>query len=75
MMEIQMNDTAHFIVEGMSCGGCVSKLTSALEAVPGVSEADIVLDGGKVTVTYDSAVLKPAAITDTIEDTGFDVVS
>ncbi|MFT5781874.1 MAG: copper chaperone [Pseudomonas sp.] len=32
-------------VTGMSCGGCVSKVTQALQAVPGVSHVQVALPG------------------------------
>ncbi|KXU99704.1 hypothetical protein AD929_14620 [Gluconobacter potus] len=59
----------------MSCNGCSGKLQRALEAVNGVKAVDIVLDGGKVTVSYDPAQVSPVAFRDVVEDTGFDVVS
>ncbi|KXV08438.1 copper resistance protein CopZ [Gluconobacter oxydans] len=59
----------------MSCNGCSGKLQRALEAVNGVKAVDIVLDGGKVTVSYDPAQVSAAAFRDVVEDTGFDVVS
>ena len=70
-----MTEAAHMTVEGMSCNGCSGKLQRALEAVNGVTGVDIVLDGGKVTVSYDPAHVSPAAFRDVVEDTGFDVVS
>mgnify|MGYP003361768411 FL=1 len=70
-----MTETAHMTVEGMSCNGCSGKLQRALEAVNGVKAVDIVLDGGKVTVSYDPAQISPVAFRDVVEDTGFDVVS
>lgn len=69
-----MSDTAHLTVEGMSCGGCSGKLKAALEAVPGVSAVDVVLEGGKVTVQYDPAIVDVPRLVSTVEDTGFDVV-
>lgn len=70
-----MTETAHMTIKGMSCNGCSSKLQRALEAVNGVKAVDIVLDGGKVTVSYDPAQVSAAAFRDVVEDTGFDVVS
>ncbi|MBS1101567.1 heavy-metal-associated domain-containing protein [Gluconobacter sp. Dm-62] len=70
-----MTETAHMTVEGMSCNGCSGKLQRALEAVNGVEDVNIVLDGGKVTVSYDPAVVSAAAFTGVVEDTGFDVAS
>lgn len=70
-----MIETAHMTVEGMSCNGCSGKLQRALEVVGGVTAVDIVLEGGKVTVSYDPAQVAPAVFREVVEDTGFDVVS
>lgn len=56
-----MTETAHMTVEGMSCNGCSGKLLRALEAVNGVKAVNIVLDGGRVTVSYDPAQVAPVA--------------
>lgn len=40
-----------FHVEGMTCSHCVKAVTSAVEALPGVDEADVDLDTGRVDVT------------------------
>ncbi|GAN68811.1 heavy-metal-associated domain-containing protein [Acetobacter orleanensis] len=70
-----MVKTETFVVEGMSCTGCSSKLKKALEALNGVSEADVVLEGGTVTVQYDPAVVTPQQFADVVEDLGFDLAS
>ncbi|MFT4020365.1 MAG: cation transporter [Acinetobacter sp.] len=62
-------------VEGMSCGGCSSKVVKAVEALEGVNKVDVVLDTGKVTIDYANDALTNAKFKDTIEDLGFDVVS
>lgn len=43
--------TEHLIVNGMSCGGCVSRVTEALTAIPGVGVVEIALSTGKVDVS------------------------
>lgn len=70
-----MVKTEIFVVEGMSCTGCSSKLKKALEALNGVSEADVVLDGGTVTIQYDPALVTPEKFAETVEDLGFDLAS
>ncbi|OAG77421.1 Copper resistance protein CopZ [Acetobacter malorum] len=70
-----MTKTETFIVEGMSCNGCSSKLKNALEALNGVSEADVVLEGGTVTVQYDPALVTPAQFSEVVDDLGFDLAS
>ncbi len=39
-------------VTGMTCGGCVSKVTKALKAVPGVGQVDVSLPG-RASVDFD----------------------
>ena len=38
------------IIEGMKCHNCSSKVEEALKAVPGVTEVNVDLDGGKAVV-------------------------
>jgi copper chaperone CopZ len=37
-------------VEGMTCGGCVKHVTTALEAVPGVTSVQVELEPGRARV-------------------------
>ena len=69
-----MVDTVIFKVDGMSCTGCSSKLEKALNAVPGVSSAEVTLDPGQANIYYDGNAVQPAALRDVVEDLGFDVV-
>jgi len=46
-------ETTTFEVGGMSCGGCVSNLTSALEAVEGVTSVEA--EVGKAVVNHEGA--------------------
>jgi copper chaperone len=59
-------------VSGMTCGHCVSAITSAVSALPGVTGVDVDLDAGSVRVegTPDAA-----AVTAAIEDAGYDVAA
>lgn len=40
-------------VTGMTCGGCTSNVTHALEAVAGVKDVKVSLSTGEATVQYD----------------------
>ena len=57
-------------IGGMSCGGCVSTIRSALRAVPGV-RVDAVT-AGSATVSYAEARTSPAAIAKAIRDAGYE---
>lgn len=57
-------------VEGMTCGGCASSVTKALQQVSGVTSVQVDLDGKKATVEGSA---DRAALVDAIEGAGFDV--
>ena len=40
-----------YTVTGMTCGHCVAHVTEEVQAVPGVTEVAVVLEGGHMTVT------------------------
>jgi len=68
---------SHYIfhVEGMSCGGCSSKIKSALSALEHVQNVEVDL-ASEVKVYSDAAQeLNRDTLVSTIEDLGFDVVS
>jgi copper chaperone CopZ len=44
-------------ITGMSCGGCVSHVKSALEGVEGVSQADVSLENHEAEVTLSDQVI------------------
>lgn len=68
--------TIQFTVEGMSCGGCSSKVKNTLEALDQINQVEVELATGVVKVhvqadqTIDQEQIKAA-----IEDLGFDVIS
>jgi copper chaperone CopZ len=59
-------------VRGMSCGHCVSAITTAVSALPGVAGVDVDLGAGTVRV---SGTPEPIQVTAAIEDAGYDVAS
>jgi len=61
--------TNRYIVEGMTCGHCAQAVTNALKSLN--DTADIQVDLEKKTVTI-SAIVDEAAISEAIEDAGFD---
>ena len=68
-------ETTTLRIEGMTCGGCVASVTRVLKAVPGVAEADVTLQPGSATVTFDAARTDVPALRVAIEDAGFDVAT
>ncbi|WP_336947302.1 heavy-metal-associated domain-containing protein [Asaia sp. HN010] len=69
-----MSDTLHFQVEGMSCGGCSSRLEKSLSEIPGVEAVKASHETGAVDVTLGAQTVPRSAIETVIEETGFDVV-
>ncbi len=59
-------------VKGMHCASCVSKVESAITALPGVSQASVNLASERATVRFDPAVLEPRAIISAIKAAGYE---
>ncbi len=64
----------HLTVGGMTCGGCVSRVTAALKTMTGIGEVEVVLATGRVDVSYDERQVMPAEIKSAIEKSGYGVV-
>jgi copper chaperone len=61
-------------VKGMSCGHCAAAVTKALQSLPGVSEVQVDLAGGRVT--YQSAgQASPEEVARVIKAAGYEVVA
>ena len=46
-------------VTGMTCGGCTSTVTHALQAVTGVGDVNVSLSSGEAAVQYDERLTSP----------------
>jgi copper chaperone len=66
-----MSNTIHLTIEGMHCGACVRRVTSALTSIEGVRADNVAV--GSATVEYDSQRVTPDAIVEAIENIGFSV--
>jgi copper chaperone len=60
-------------VSGMSCGHCVSAVTMELSLLPSVTEVDVDLESGQVTITSDAA-LEQAQLATAIDEAGYELV-
>lgn len=58
-----------FVIRGMGCGGCVSKVTAALKSVPGVTIDKVAV--GSATVLIDSAQTPSDRLIEAIAAVGF----
>lgn len=63
-----------FTVTGMTCGHCVASVTEEVSEVVGVSNVDVDLASGQMTVTGD-AELDDAAIRAAVAEAGFQVAA
>jgi copper chaperone CopZ len=61
-----------FIIEGMSCGGCVNSLTRVLETVPGIEPLKI--EVGKASLRLDSDKVTSDSVKAAVERAGFQLV-
>ena len=60
-------------VSGMTCGHCVSAVTMELSLLPSVTEVDVDLESGQVTITSDGA-LEQAQLATAIDEAGYELV-
>ena len=61
-------------VTGMTCGGCVSKVTQALTALPGVGHVDVSLPGHG-SVDFDEKLMSRERLQSAVKGAGFGVAA
>ncbi|MEO6662571.1 MAG: heavy-metal-associated domain-containing protein [Rubrivivax sp.] len=66
--------TATMNVTGMTCGGCVGKVTKALTAVPGVGHVEVVLPG-KASVDFDEKLTSSEHLQSAVKNAGYGVAT
>jgi copper chaperone len=66
--------TTTYAVSGMTCGHCVNSVTSEVSKLAGVSDVQVDLATGAVTVTSE-APLEDAAIAAAVDEAGYAVVT
>lgn len=62
--------TATYSVTGMTCGHCVASVTEEVGALPGVTDVQVELDAGRLTVTGDAA-QNTDAVRGAVEEAGY----
>ncbi|MGI8900668.1 MAG: heavy-metal-associated domain-containing protein [Nocardioides sp.] len=65
-----MSDTSSYTVIGMTCGHCVASVTEEVQEIPGVSDVEVVLETGALTITSDQPV-DNAAVQAAVEEAGY----
>lgn len=68
-----MTRTATIKISGMSCGGCVSTVRSALKEVQGVASADVSLENKEAVVTFDDGVTDLDQLQNAVAHAGYTV--
>jgi copper chaperone len=63
--------TINLTVKGMSCGGCVRHVETALKKVAGVGAVSVDLAKGKASVEYDPVKTKPEALKKAVDAAGY----
>jgi copper chaperone len=61
------------IVSGMTCGHCVSAVTMELSLIPSVTEVEVDLESGQVTITSDAALVQEQLAT-AIDEAGYELI-
>ena len=65
--------TRTITVSGMSCGHCVSAVQGEVSKLPGVSDVDVSLETGVVTITSDGPI-DDADLAEAIDEAGYEIV-
>ncbi|MBE8516163.1 heavy-metal-associated domain-containing protein [Amycolatopsis sp. H6(2020)] len=65
--------TAVYTVKGMTCSGCMNKVTNAVTAVDGVTDVDVDISNGELTVTGD-AELDTDKVRAAVTEAGYEIV-
>ena len=61
-------------IKGMTCMGCVKSVKNVLERIPGVSNANVSLEGAQVAIQHDDAITGSDQLKQAIKDAGFEAV-
>ncbi|TDB71062.1 MULTISPECIES: heavy-metal-associated domain-containing protein [unclassified Micromonospora] len=65
--------TTTYQVQGMTCGHCVNSVSTEVGAIQGVTDVQVDLATGRVTVTSESA-LDTDSVRAAVDEAGYDLV-
>lgn len=71
-MEVENITQGSIKVEGMSCGHCQMRVKKAVEAVEGVSKAEVSLQNKQVVVEYDEGKANLEKIKAAVKEAGYE---
>jgi copper chaperone len=66
--------TTEYTVRGMTCGHCASAVTAEVTKIPGVTDVDVDVTGGRVTIRS-TAPVSDEAVAAAVDEAGYEVVS
>lgn len=69
-----MSSTATYTVSGMTCSHCVSSVTEEVTSIPGVTDVQVDLASGAVTITSDTPV-DETAVKAAVDEAGYELVA
>ncbi|MER7416657.1 cation transporter [Micromonospora peucetia] len=65
--------TTTYQVQGMTCGHCANSVSSEVGAIPGVSDVQVDVAAGRVTVTSEGP-LETDTVRAAVDEAGYDLV-
>jgi copper chaperone len=65
--------TEHLMVTGMTCGGCTSKVSRALNALSGVDDVKVSLADGDATVRFNERLTSVEQLKSAVTNAGYGV--
>ena len=65
--------TSEYTVRGMTCGHCAGAVTEEVTKIPGVTDVQVDVATGRVSVAADRPV-SADAVTEAVEEAGYEVV-
>jgi len=69
-----MSSTTTYTVSGMTCGHCVSAVTEEVTKIPGVTDVQVDLGSGAVTVASGTT-LDDDAVRAAVDEAGYELVT
>ena len=69
-----MSSTATYTVTGMTCSHCVGSVTEEVTKIPGVTDVQVDLASGAVTIASESGV-DDSAVKAAVDEAGYELVT
>ena len=60
-------------IQGMTCNHCVMRVAKALKELTGVQDAQVDLQKGEATITYDDSAVSPEKLSFAVVEAGYTV--